>query len=113
MNISELTPAPPSRVQFSLASTRHLPSVAGCYALTNFEGEVIYVGLTVNLLQRFKQHRDTPEKCAVTALGSVFWFYFLTAEKAQVNSIERGWLNQYSAICGALPLLNKIESPTR
>ncbi|MBA3805804.1 MAG: GIY-YIG nuclease family protein [Acidobacteria bacterium] len=81
--------------------------------LTNFQGEILYVGLTVNLFQRFKQHRDTPEKCLPTTLGRTYWFHFVTADASEINAIERGWQNQYSAVHGALPILNKIDSPVR
>ena len=113
MNVSQLTPSPVKRIKFTLESVKQLPAVAGCYALTNFQGEILYVGLTVNLFQRFKQHRDTPEKCLPTALGRAHWFYFVTADANEINAIERGWQNQYSAVHGTLPVLNKIDSPVR
>jgi excinuclease UvrABC nuclease subunit len=111
MNVSELTPSPVTRVKFSLESAKQLPTVPGCYVLTNFQGEILYVGLTVNLFQRFKQHRDTPEKCLPTASGRAHWFYFVTAGASEINAIERGWQNQYSAVHGTRTVLNKIDSP--
>jgi excinuclease UvrABC nuclease subunit len=113
MNVSQLTPLPKQQVVFSLASVKYLPNVAGCYVLTNFSGEILYVGLTINLFQRFKQHRETSGKCLPTNLGRAHWFYFVTAGETEINAIERGWQNQYSAIHGALPILNKIDSPVR
>lgn len=113
MNVLQLIPLPQEQVVFTLASIKHLPAVAGCYVLTNFSGEILYVGLTVNLLQRFKQHRDTPEKCKPTTLGRAHWFYFVIADETEINAIERGWQNQYSAVHGVLPILNKIDSPVR
>lgn len=113
MNVSQLTPLPGQKVVFTLASVKLLPSVAGCYVLTNFSDEILYVGLTVNLFQRFKQHRETPEKCQPTNLGRAQWFHFVTADETEINAIERGWQNQFSAIHGALPILNKIDSPVR
>ena len=113
MNVLQLTPLPIKQMVFTLESVKYLPTVAGCYVLTSFVGEVLYVGLTVNLLQRFKQHRDTSEKCQPTTLGRAHWFYYVTADKTQINTIERGWQNQYAAVHGALPILNKIESPVR
>ena len=113
MKVSQLEPLPDKKVEFTLASAKHLPISAGCYVLTNFSGEILYVGLTVNLLQRFKQHRDTPEKCQPTSLGRAHWFHFVTAEETEINAIERGWQNQHSTVHGALPILNKIDSPVR
>ena len=113
MNVSQLSPMPSEQLVFKLTSVKLLPTVAGCYVLTNFSGEILYVGLTVNLLQRFKQHRDTSEKREPTILGRAHWFYFVTADETEINAIERGWQNQYSVVHGALPVLNKIDSPVR
>ena len=113
MNVSQLEPPPDKQVLFTLASVKQLPTVAGCYVLTNFSGEILYVGLTINLFQRFKQHRETPEKCQPTTLGRAHWFYFVTADETKINEIERGWQNQYSAVHSVLPILNKIDSPVR
>jgi excinuclease UvrABC nuclease subunit len=113
MNVSQLIPLPDQKVAFSLSSVKLLPNVAGCYVLTNFSGEILYVGLTANLVERFKQHRDTPEKCEPTILGRAHWFYFLTADENDIYAIERDWQNQFSAIHGVLPILNKIDSPIR
>lgn len=113
MNVSLLTPQPKEHVPFTLRYIKKLPQSAGCYALTNFQGDVLYVGLTVDLPQRFKQHRDTEEKRQPTSLGRAYWFYFVIASKNNINSIERGWLYQYSSFHGTLPILNKIASPVR
>jgi predicted GIY-YIG superfamily endonuclease len=113
MNISKLTPRPDQKVRFTLASINFLPGMPGCYALTNFSDDILYVGLTVNLLQRFKQHRESPDKCQPTSLGRAVWFYFLKADELKINAIERAWQNQYSSMHGVLPILNKIDSPIR
>lgn len=54
MNVSLLTPQPKEHVPFMLRYIKKLPQSAGCYALTNFQGDVLCVGLTVDLPQRFK-----------------------------------------------------------
>lgn len=113
MKASQLVPSPTQKVLFSLASIKSLPKLAGCYVLTTFDGDVLYVGLTVNLYQRFKQHRDTPEKCDPTPLGRAYWFHFVEADEIKINAIERAWQNQYSSVHGVLPILNKIDSPVR
>lgn len=113
MNVSRLKPTPENRLIFTLVSVKAVPAVAGCYVLTNYIGDVLYVGLTHNLYQRFKQHRDTAEKRQLTPLGRAHWFHFVEADKAQINAIERGWQNQYAAVHGSLPALNKVASPVR
>lgn len=113
MKVTLLVPQPTEHIPFTLRFAKRLPQSAGCYALTNFQGEILYVGLSVDLLQRFKQHRDTEEKRQPTSLGRAYWFYFTTASENNINSIERGWLYQHSSVHGTLPVLNKIASPVR
>lgn len=98
---------------FSFKSWKYVPKQAGCYSLVAYSGEILYVGLTVNLHRRFAEHRDTEEKRSLTTFGSAHWFYFLLGEEAQINRVERGWMNQHLEIHGMLPVLNKIYSPVR
>ncbi len=113
MKVSQLVPHPAEHVLFTLRAVKQLPHSAGCYVLTNFQSEILYVGLTVNLLQRFKQHRETEEKRQPTILGRAYWFHFLKADEQSINGIERAWQIQYAAVHGSLPILNKIDSPVR
>lgn len=111
MKIEELVPKISQRLQFSFKDRKLVPKSVGCYALTNFEGDVLYVGLTDNLNRRFGQHRDTEEKRNATAHGKAFWFYYLICEPKEVNRIERSWLNQHVSVHGSFPTLNKVSSP--
>ena len=113
MKIEQLNPKVSNKVQFSLKDRKFVPCTAGCYALTTFEGDVLYVGLTENFNRRFVQHRDTDEKRNPTAHGRAFWFYYLTADLKEINRIERSWLNQHITAHGVLPVLNKVSSPIR
>jgi len=113
MKVDQLIPKVKERVQFSLKSWKFVPKEAGCYVLTTFEGEVLYVGLTDNLYRRFFKHRDTKEKRNPTKSGLAFWFYYLVSDEKEVNRIERGWLNQHISLHGGFPILNKIHSPVR
>ena len=111
MKVSLLTPLPRERVLFTLRSTPLLPAGPGCYVLTNFQEDVLYVGLSVNLAERFKQHRESDEKCKPTTLGRAHWFYYLTSDNKAINAIERGWQNQFASVHGELPVLNSLNSP--
>jgi excinuclease UvrABC nuclease subunit len=113
MNVLELKPTPKKKFKFSLSYAKYLPNTSGCYVLTNFLGEIMYLGLTINLSQRFIQHRNTSEKCEPTIVGRAHWFYFLTAVEVEINAIERAWQNQYSSTHGVLPFFNKISSPVK
>lgn len=111
MNASDLTPCPAANVLFRLSSFRQVPNVAGCYALTTSDGEILYVGLAVNLRNRFQQHLENPEKTGVTKHGRAFLFHWLDYDPRNLNKLERSWLNQYAAIHGCRPILNKMDSP--
>lgn len=111
MNIDELIPKPSAKVQFKLASFKSVPRENGCYVLTTFDNQILYIGLATDLNNRFKQHLDNPEKTNPTADGKAIWFYFVTYDPKNLPKLERTWLNQYSSKIGRLPILNKIESP--
>lgn len=111
MNVTKLVPQPVERIQFHLRMKKHVPAKTGCYVLTTFDGLVLYVGLATSLANRFAQHCETKEKCDPTADGRAFWFYFLEVDSKELNRLERTWLNQFSAIHGRRPILNKVDSP--
>ena len=98
-------------VEFSLKARKFVPESPGCYALSTFERDVLYVGLTDNLNRRFFQHRETREKREPTTIGMAFWFYFLPCETRETNRIERTWLNEHLELHGVWPVLNKANSP--
>ena len=85
--------------------------MAGCYALTTFDGPILYIGLSVDLNARFQQHLGNPEKIMLTGNGKAFWFYFAGYNNENLNKLERTWLNQYQTEHGERPILNKIDSP--
>lgn len=110
MNISELVPAPSNSDAFRRHRERFIPEQPGCYVLTTFEREVMYLGLTKNLRQRFNEHLDNEQKTAVTKLGRAIFFWWLETEAT--NKVERTWMNIHIQHEGGLPLLNKVFSPT-
>ncbi|HEX8575757.1 MAG TPA: GIY-YIG nuclease family protein [Flavobacterium sp.] len=111
MKIEELIPKPNNKVQFKLASFKAVPQDNGCYILTTFEDEILYIGLATNLNNRFKQHLDNPRKTNPTSEGKAIWFYFTSFDLKNLPKLERTWLNQFTNIHGRLPVLNKVNSP--
>ena len=109
MNISALRPALGPSESFRRARHRFIPKLAGCYALTTFTGEIIYLGLTRNLWRRFVEHLDTPEKTRPTPIGKATTFWWLVTDECE--STERAWLNLYESHEGKLPPLNRAASP--
>lgn len=109
MKVAELTPLPKDRVHFKLAFFKSVPKGTGCYVLTTFDNDILYIGLSNNLYDRFKQHLDSPEKTNPTTEGKAIWFYYITFDQNNLPKLERTWLNQFTSIHGRLPILNKIE----
>jgi hypothetical protein len=70
---------------------------------------VLYVGLATNLRKRINDHLDCPEKTRETVKGRAVLFHWL--ETADINKVERTWMNIHIQHEGALPLLNKVYSP--
>jgi len=110
MNVDKLVPLPVKFETFKRDRLRFIPDVPGCYALTTFGRTVLYIGLTNNLRNRINAHLDNPAKTSETTYGravTVFWM-----ESADVNKIERTWMNIHLEQEGSLPVLNGIYSPT-
>lgn len=110
MNVATLVPEPTRREAFRRNRERFIPNASGCYVLTNFSNEVMYVGLASNLQRRFNQHLDSDQKTSVTALGKAILFWWCETE--EVNKVERTWMNIHIQHEGRLPLLNSVYSPT-
>jgi len=110
MNVEALTPAPFARRPFRRSHQKFVPNVSGCYVLTTNTEIVLYVGLAVDLRRRMGEHLDTPAKVAETPLGRAIWFHWLPTP--DTNKVERTWMNTYIQAEGALPLLNRVYSPT-
>lgn len=110
MIITDLIPNPIQCETFRRSRERFVPEKSGCYALTTFSKDILYIGLTNNLRRRMNEHLDNPEKASETQLGRAILFFWL--ECMELNKIERTWLNTHIQHEGAIPILNKIYSPT-
>jgi excinuclease UvrABC nuclease subunit len=90
-----------------------VPDKSGCYVLSTFDNQILYIGQAVNLCKRFLQHLDNPEKTQPTSNGTawLFWFFEYNAEK--LSFLENSWLQEYQQLTGELPVLNKVQAPIR
>jgi excinuclease UvrABC nuclease subunit len=112
MKTDVLVPPPDNRIEFSYQKVKFVPAKGGCYVLTNYFNDIVYIGLATNLNRRMQDHLDNKEKTQSTAKGIAYWFHYrLVDDPNRLNSIERGWLNQYELNYGDLPVLNKMHSP--
>lgn len=113
MKIEELKPLPKAKVLFKQSSFKQVPNHSGCYILSTFENQILYIGLAENLNKRFNQHIENPEKIKPTNQGKAIWFYYLEYTSTNLEQLERTWLNQYVTCHGKRPVLNKVDSPIR
>lgn len=111
MKVNELNPLPSNKVHFKLSSFKSVPKEKGCYVITTYDDNILYIGLSANLNGRFQQHLDNPEKTNPTKEGKAVWFYFSTYDPKNLPKLERTWLNQFLSMHGRLPVLNKVSSP--
>ncbi len=111
MKLEKLIPLPKNKVLFELSSFNSVPKETGCYVLTTFDNDILYIGLSDNLFDRFQQHLDNPEKTNPTKEGKAIWFYFTIYDPKNLPKLERTWINQFAAIHGRFPILNKVNSP--
>lgn len=109
MNIGKLVPQPPHNETFKRSRERFIPEKSGCYALTTFSREVLYIGLAKNLRRRMINHLDNDAKVRATAIGRASLFFWL--ESDEIEKIERTWMNIHIQNEGGLPLLNSVYSP--
>lgn len=111
MKLENISPIPQSKVTFKLASFKSVPKKSGCYILTTFDTDILYIGLSDNLYVRFQQHLNSLEKTKPTKEGKAVWFYFTSYDPNNLPKLERTWIAQFQAMHGQLPVLNKISSP--
>lgn len=111
MKIDNLIPLPEDKVFFKLVSFKSVPKESGCYILTTFDNDILYIGLSENLFDRFQQHLANSEKTNPTKDGKAVWFYFTTYDPNNLPKLERTWINQFVVIQGHLPIFNKVNSP--
>jgi hypothetical protein len=109
MNILELIPPPQAYEAFRRNSCIFVPQTRGCYVLTTFLNEVLYIGQAVDLRRRMTEHLDTPEKIRETPVGRAIFFHWLAYE--DIGMLERTWMNINIQHEGRLPVLNKVYSP--
>lgn len=111
MIVDKLIPIPKNKVRFKLSFQKFVPKEAGCYVLTTFDFQILYIGLSDNLFNRFKQHLDNPEKTLPTKEGKAIWFYYEIYDSKNLPKLERSWLNQFESEHGQRTVLNKVNSP--
>ncbi len=111
MLVEALVPSCPDRINFSKYDLRQVPRELGCYVLSNYQEEILYIGQGY-LHSRMNSHLNSHEKTTMTKMGKIFWFNYIVANKTQLNKIEGGWVQQHEDREGEKPILNKIQPPS-
>ena len=111
MNLNLLIPLPVLCESFKRSREKYIPTTSGCYVLTTFEKDILYIGLSESLFDRFQQHLGNPEKTNPTDEGRAIWFYFMLFNIKNLRKLERTWLNQFNVFHGRRPILNLVDSP--
>lgn len=112
MKVTELNPKVFDKTEFLLNKVKFVPSMIGCYVITNFYNEIMYIGQTVNLKSRIQQHLEDQEKIKLTTIGKSYYFYYKTIDNEKdLNKLERGWLNDFELKEGKIPILNSVRGP--
>lgn len=111
MLVSSLVPEVQIRVDFSYADLHLVPNQPGCYALTAFGDEILYIRQSEDVCNRMKQHLNDQEKRGQTPAGKVCWFYYKLCHVHDLNKLENGWMNEYMSKKGDMPFFNKVRPP--
>ena len=109
MKLEKLIPPVAGSEAFRKSRERFIPDEAGCYVLTTFDGEVLYIGLARNLRRRVAQHLDNPAKTAPTPKGRAVIVHWRFADN--LEQLERTWFAIHEQYEAKLPILNKVHSP--
>lgn len=111
MKVTQVTPSIEETIEFSFSAFKKAPTTFGCYIISNFNLEIMYIGKATSLRDRLIKHLDTPEKNKNTNLGKAYWFSFKKSDdEFEISRLEKGWLNDYELNEGALPIFNKIHA---
>lgn len=111
MTFNTLKPKIEKTLEFDYSNQKKIPTNFGCYVISNFNNEIMYIGKATSLKNRFTKHLETSEKNSQTSLGKAYWFSFRECkDDFEIEKLERGWLNHYVLNYGKLPIFNKISA---
>ena len=111
MKVGLLSPVASVFEAFRRSRERFFPEGPGCYALTTFDGDVLYIGLASSLRRRFLQHLDNPQKTELTSKGRAVLVHWRLEDNLLLERLERTWLLIHEQHEGKLPTLNRVHSP--
>jgi hypothetical protein len=111
VNVNDLVPCIEQTVAFDLYVLSRSADCTGCYCLTNAAREVLYIGQARVVQRRLIQHFDSAKRSALTVHGRISLASWRVAHIAELDRLERGWLETACLRDGQLPLMNRIAAP--
>lgn len=112
MKPSDLRPGCTNKVEFSYSSLRSISATSGCYVLSNWREDILYIGQAKSIRRRIISHLSDSAKTSMTAMGRAFWVHYELCDEFSLNQLERGWMQQHENREGKLPILNRIQPPS-
>lgn len=100
------------RKPFAPGKSFLIPKESGFYLLTNFTGDILYVGISMNLQRRFLEHMESNKFYDKSPLGKAYWFYYDFCEPKEHRQVERGLLGHIELHEGTLPWFNRVRAPS-
>ena len=108
MKVNDLDKDINGRVSFDLRFSGRVPDRAGSYVIANMDGDVLYIGQTVDLRRRMGEHLSNQRMTQRTALGLPSWFYYKYVSGADLLNTESSLLSAHKFARGELPILNRL-----
>ena len=99
------------KTNFSYQKYSLIPKESGVYAITNYKGDILYIGISINLKKRFSDHIDSNKFHDITPIGKSYWFYYILKDPQNHRKFERGLIHHIELFDGALPWFNKYRPP--
>ena len=111
MLVSDLAPITDDRVIFSYPKSHEVPEDSGCYVITTLDGTILYIGQSINIRSRMRDHLYTKEMTATMPSGeSAYWFYYTLCPAAELNQLEGNWIDDHKLNEGGkLPPFNDVN----
>ena len=111
MLVSYLVPIPDNGIIFNCLGPDEVPEDSGCYVIATFDYTILYIGQSINIRSRMRDHLYTEEMTATMPSGkSAYWFCYTLCPIAELNQLEGNWIGDHKLNeDGKLPPFNDVD----
>lgn len=106
MQVGHLQIALSGRTYFQPESLHLVPNHPGCYVLSDWNDEILYIGKTNSLHRRMGEHLNNAQQGGFTYWNNVVWFDYVLLYFHQIDQTEQALLTQHQQQTGTYPVLN-------